>query len=98
VDNIIRTFRFHAMPENMNGKFGRYFIYPSEFEISFYHGNKRNPFIPRINRCVLTSIQTNFTSSGVWSAFRNGAPVEVSLTLAFTELEILTKQKIMELF
>lgn len=101
IENIIKTFKFHMLPETATNDAGRWWLYPSEFNIVYYfgseaNGQKRNPWLHRIGNCSLTQVDVNYTSSGMWSAFRNGAPIEIDLNLSFTESEILSKERIME--
>ena len=96
IDNIIKTLKFYAHPEMKGGPNSRFFIYPAEFDIQYYHKNGPNVYLNKISTCALTSIETNYTGAAVWAAFKNGAPVELELTLGFNELEILTKARINE--
>ena len=57
-------------------------------------GNGReNDYFNRITTCVLTSVDVNYTPSGVRS-FEDGAPTQIQMGLTFRETEILTKEKI----
>lgn len=105
VDNIIRAFKFYAAPEILKGTAGRFWIYPAEFDISFYSNGVENDFLHKISTCALVDIQVNYTPVGHWSAFRpanpksqlGGSPsVCTDLTLTFKELEIMTKQRVLE--
>lgn len=99
--NIIKLFKFHASPAIGNEH--NFITYPSEFLIQFVHsdealGPQQNSFLPRIAQSVCTDITANYTSVGLWSAFKSGAPVEVELSLSFSETEIMTKERINEGF
>lgn len=101
VANIIKLFKFHAAPAI--GKERNFISYPSEFIIQFIHtdegtGPQVNNFLPRIAQSVCTDITANYTSVGLWSAFKSGAPVEVEMSLSFSETEIMTKERINEGF
>jgi hypothetical protein len=102
LDQIIRTFRFHAAPEiapfSFSNAAGIFFIKPSEFDITFYHKGKENLAIPRINTCVLEQIDVDFAPTGRWATFRNGYPVAVKLSLQFREVEILHKLRVLQGF
>ena len=54
-----------------------------------------NENIPRIGYCVCTGLDTNLTSNGVWAALENGHPVDIQLAMQFTEVEIVTKEKVL---
>jgi hypothetical protein len=108
VKNIIDTLRYHAAPEiSGNGpipgtNFGAgiipLFIPPAEFDITFYHKGKENTKIPRINTCAIEQIEVDYAPSGIYSTFTNGYPVQVRLSLAFRELEILHKERVAQGF
>ena len=92
IHNIIKTFRFHMHPELNPG--GLYFDYPSLFDISVMFKEGQNNYIHRISTCYLTSFTTNYTSTGVFSTTRDGAPTETQITMNFREIEPMHKQRI----
>lgn len=102
VDNIIRAFKFYAAPEILKDTAGRFWIYPAEFDIEYYANGKPNEFLNKISTCALTDMNVNYTAAGEWSAHRqhsvlSGAPsVCTEITLTFKELEIMTKNRILE--
>ena len=102
VDNIIRAFKFYSAPEILQGWAGRFWIYPAEFDIEYWSNGKQNAFLNKISTCALTNMTVNYTPIGHWAAFREhdilpGAPsVCTDITLQFTELELITKKRILE--
>lgn len=96
---IIETIRFHAAPE-VDTALGVVptFIPPAEFDITFYNKGVENTNIPRINTCVLERIEVDYAPTGVYSTFRNGHPVAVRLNMAFREVEILHKRRVVQGF
>lgn len=107
VRKIIKTFKFHAAPEiarlNSNPsdstskteEFPMFFVPPSEFAIEFkYSADKKNTFLPEIGRCVLSRIDVDYSPGGQWSTFGDGVPIETRMRLDFTEVELVTKDKI----
>jgi hypothetical protein len=80
----------------MPGSIGRYLIPPSEFDIEFQFNGQKNPNIPKIATCVLENIDINYTSSGTWTTFDDGLPVEIYLQLNFKEVEMITKDLIVQ--
>lgn len=95
LETIIRTLRYHASPEYAASlSRSRYFVPPSEFEIEFFIGNRRNIHLPRISQAVLTNIDVNYSAGGPYSTYYDGTPVEISVQLSFTETIILTKEDI----
>lgn len=99
VRTIIKEFRRHAAPEfkSTGSISGAFFTPPSEFDISF-HGRTNSGFsenlnIPRISTCVLESINTNY-SPEMFQTFVDGMPVNITLRLAFKELDIITRERV----
>jgi len=98
IEQIVRTLRFHAVPELNSSTGGLTFIPPAEFDITFFHKGVENVKIPRINTCVLNRIDVDYSPQGVYSTFKNGYPVAVRLSLAFTEIEMLHKARVVQGF
>lgn len=94
VNNIIKTFKFHMHPELVPS--GLYYIYPSEFDIVYYFKGKENKWLNKVSTCALTDMRVDYGGQGNYSTFNTGAPTEINLTLTFTELETMTKQRIEE--
>ena len=101
VHAIIQLFRFHMVPE-MKGTNHRYLTLPSTFDIHYMYQTspetaKENSFYHKIATCVLTDCRVNYTPDGVKS-FESGAPTHTTMTLAFKETEMLTKEKVQQGF
>jgi hypothetical protein len=101
VIEIIKTFRKHAAPEVAPNLEGMFFIAPSEFDIEFYtkkasggSGFVENEYIPRISTCVLKTINTNYAPHNLYTTFHDGVPVNITLRLAFQEVDIITRELI----
>jgi len=91
VFRIIETFKFHMHPEMSDGNL--FFIYPSEFNITYYFGQQRNSYFHKFTTCVLESMDVSYGGEQ-FSSFRNGEPTEINVSLTFRELEVLTKSMI----
>lgn len=98
IDSIVRTLRFHAAPEIDAFTKGFTFIPPAEFDITFFNKGEENIRIHRINTCVLERIETDFSPQGAYATFTNGYPVAVRLSMAFREVEVLHKQRVLQGF
>lgn len=97
IREIVKTLRFHAAPEVVNGGFT--FVPPAEFDITFYHRGVENMQIPRINTCVLVECEVDYAPGiGVWQTHRDGSPVAVRLRLVFKEVEIVHKLRVLQGF
>jgi len=106
IRDIIYALKYHAHPEYMSATRAT-FIYPSEFDITFYvmltdfDGNTvdnqwafENAYVSRIASCVLNSVAVDYAPDAMWNSFEDGVPSMISLTLNFSELGILTKESI----
>jgi len=99
---IINTFKYHMHPEASDGDM--FLIYPAEFSIVFEildNGSvKRNPYLPKVSSCALTSVKATYGPDGMFNTFQDtdGIPSEMHLELAFTELETLTAVRIAQGF
>ena len=95
VRNIITSFRGHSKPILREDNL---FDYPYEFLIEFLTLKKgeytENSYLPKIKTCICKSVNTNFTTTG-WKSFRDGAPVDITLTLSFEETELLTQSDVL---
>jgi hypothetical protein len=92
VNRIINMFKEHMHPEISKERL--FFIYPSEFEITYMFGLKENPFLFRFAPSALEDLQVDYGSGEGMSSFSNGAPTEINLLLKFRELEILTRERV----
>jgi hypothetical protein len=98
INKIVKFFKFHMHPELDMANGGRYFRTPSEFEIHYAYNDQKNNYLHELSRCVCSGVDVEY-GSGDFQTFRQfdaegAAPVEVSLTLNFTETTVLTKQQI----
>jgi hypothetical protein len=103
VANIVKAFKFYSAPEvRTAANTPKFYIYPAEFDIEFWSNGFENEWINKISTCACTSCVVNYTGANMWSAFRNGKingmGVETNLTLCFKELEIITKERIIQGF
>ena len=108
VDKIVSMFRYYMAPSFDGGDMqSRTLISPATFDIEYhFQSGQRNDFLNRISTCVLTSCnvtyggeRTQFFRPTSSSRGKAGAPpVETSIELQFQELEIITREKIIEGF
>ena len=94
IKNIIHLFKLHMHPE-LSQPNKLFFIYPSEFQITYYYENGPNPYFHKFRPCALESMEVNYGGEQ-FASFRDGTPVEINLSLTFRELEIITKGMIAE--
>ncbi len=101
VNKIIKTFKFAAAPEIKKGSFGfaesLFVDVPYPFEIEFLYKGKANPYVHKIGRSVLENISVDYGPNG-WATFNDGSPVQIRMSLQFTETVIVDKNRIGEGF
>jgi hypothetical protein len=91
IRDIVQKFKYHASPQFADNQ-GRFIIPPSYFDITFMFNGSRNTMLPRMSTCALTQVQVNYSAGlDTWAAFEDGMPIQVNLTLGFTELEMMHK-------
>jgi len=105
---IIYEFRRHSAPEFTNigvpglGELGNikglFLIPPSEFDITYLRktpsGFIENTNIPRMSTCVLSQVMVDYASAGQFATFEDGMPIQITMTLHFIELNIITREAI----
>jgi hypothetical protein len=93
---IIQKFAYHMHPELRDS--GYFFNYPAEFSIVYYHAGKENEFVRKISTCVLTNMSVDYGSDTGFTTFESGMPTHATMRLEFTELELLTSQRVFQGF
>lgn len=96
--SIIRTLRYHSVPEIDPTTAGFTFIPPAEFDFTFFNKGVENTNIPRINTCVMDRIEVDYAPTGTYSTFSNGHPVMARLSMGVREVEILHKRRVLQGF
>lgn len=94
VQNIIKQFKLHMHPEYKVDSDNFLYLYPSEFDIYYYHGSKENEYIHRHTSCVLTDMNVLYTPQGVFNSLKDGMPSQINVNLTFRELALLSKEAI----
>ena len=102
IQKIIKFFKFHMHPELDEATGGRYFRVPSEFEIHYAYNGQKNNYLYELSRCVCNSVEVDYGGDN-FQTFRQfdgdgAAPVNISMSLSFTETTVLTKAQIAEGF
>ena len=101
VEDIIQHFKFYMMPAYSNPNTRREMDIPGTFDIEYMYRGNRNNFLNRISTCYLTSAKVQYGADR-YTAYeettgnrgRGSPPQKSSLTLEFTELEILSQEAI----
>ncbi len=102
VEKIIKTFKFHMLPELPDDeKLGRYYTVPSEFDIFYMFRGDENAWLNKIQTCVLINMEINY-SPNQYQTFRpvqgkSGAPpTEIDMKLDFMETKVITKAEVLQ--
>lgn len=94
--SIIHLLKHHAHPKRSEGS-GRFLDYPAEFQIDFLaQDGRENPHLPKILKCALRDIKIKYGDEAVMSTFYDQAgpiPTKIVMDLSFSELEILTSDR-----
>ena len=99
IRNIIFAFKSAMTPEFQGGNLsGRKLIVPNTFDIEYMWNGAENHFINRVSECVLTNMNVSYggdrykTHEGIDG---DGAPpIETTISLSFSELELITREKV----
>lgn len=91
IRDIITVFKTHMHPELTAQKL--FYVYPSEFDIQYFYKDEENDYLHKFTRCALTDMAIDYGGEQ-FATFQDGAPVEIGMSLTFTELESLTSEAI----
>jgi len=89
--NIIKFFKLNSAPVKWSNDITRVYDLPGVFKIKFFFGSEENTWMNRIGVCALKTIGVNY-GGAKYTTYVDGTPVETSLTLGFTELELVVKE------
>jgi hypothetical protein len=88
--DAIKTLRYHMHPELKES----FLLFPSRFDIEFYHLNKQMDSLPKIATCVLKSLTLDYSPNGMWAPHEDGEPSYTSISCVFEEIYPLVKKDI----
>ena len=102
VQKIIKTFKFHMLPEIKGGNHGRWFTTPAEFDLFYMFRGDENTYLNKIHTSVLLNMEVNYAPNG-YQTFRplddknnTGAPpTEIDMKLDFQETKLITKEDVL---
>ena len=100
IRKIIFAFKANMLPEFKGGnRAGRKMKVPNTFDIQYMYHSKENDWLHKISTSVLETMNVSYGGDR-YKTFHptdDGAPpVETQLTLNFTELELITKERVFE--
>lgn len=92
VKQIIRTFK-QTMSAKSGGagsgdntNAGLFITAPSVYQLTYKTGPAKHQFLNTFKPCALTDISVNYTASGTYATYEDGAPVHLQMALAFKEI------------
>jgi len=102
IKKIVAAFKFNMMPEYKEGTKRDTLNYPATFNIEYHYRGKENTYLNRVSECFLENVQVSYGGDR-YKTFdphnsEGAPPVETSVTLAFAEIEIMHREKIMDGF
>ena len=102
IKKIVDMFKFHMLPEMLDASSrGRLMGYPSTFDIKYMYQNAENNYLNKVSECYLESMDIDYGGDRYRTFKANGAgapPTEVTLTLNFGEIELITRERAIEGF
>lgn len=88
VAKIINFFKYESSPRRLEGVNILSMEYPSIFQMKFYPEDK---FTFKMKPAVVEIVAVDYTGGGFPAFYKNGAPIQVNLTVRFREIEIWEK-------
>ena len=70
---------------------------PVTVNVEFWYGAVRNEHLFQIKDSFITDVTVNYTPTGMWNAYEDGAPIETQLTVGLKENAIITAQDMKEI-
>ena len=100
IRKIVFAFKANMLPEMIKGRDRDTMNVPNTFNIQYMYRGKENDYLHRVSECFLENVQVTYGGDR-YKTFEphadDGAPpVETSITLAFKEIEIITRERIFE--
>lgn len=96
IKKIIDSLKFHRAPEVKFGQVNNYWLFPSEFDITFLNRTEENKYLFKVSTCVMTNMSVSQGGDSHFATHADGAPFQTEMTLEFMELELLTKERMEE--
>lgn len=69
---------------------------PNLCQVSFMFGNQIHPYLPKFKLCGITNVSINYTASGSYAAFADGAPAATELNVSFLESKLIFSDEVLE--
>ena len=99
IRNIVKAFKFNMLPEFEDGNItGRKLTVPNTFDISYMFVGKQNEYLHKIGTCVLENMNVQYGGDR-YTAYEPDSsgsppPQRTSISLKFSELELMYRNRI----
>lgn len=90
IKGICDNFMEYMLPIKSQSELYFYDI-PYMWDIKYMHLGSENAYLDQPNMCFLENVAIKYGTDGGGHAYTNGAPIDVTLTLQFTEVEPLRR-------
>jgi len=94
IQKIIKGFKLNMLPEMKSGTANQLTM-PNTFDIKYMYNGGENSYLHNISTCVLETMSVTYGGDRykTFEANANGAPpVEVNISLAFKEMNLITRE------
>ena len=94
IQKIIKGFKLNMLPEMKSGGANQLTM-PNTFDIKYMYNGAENSYLHNISTCVLETMSVTYGGDRykTFEANANGAPpVEVNISLAFKEMNLITRE------
>ena len=102
IRKIVFAFKANMLPEFVGGnRAGRRLVVPNTFDISYMYVGAENDYLHKISTCVLENMNVTYGGDRykTFEGRQDGAPpVETTITLNFKEMELITRERVLEGF
>ena len=97
VEKIVKEFKKQMAADFMGGGIVgvREMSIPSTFDIEYMYKTAQNTHLNKIGTCVLDSLDVSY-GGDKFVAYAGGVPQSTKISLKFTEMEIMTRSRVME--
>ena len=97
VEKIVKEFKLQMSADFAGGgvQGQRRMTIPSTFDIEYMYKGQGNSHLHKISTCVLEDMSVTY-GGDKFVAYAGGVPQSTKISLKFTEMEIITKKRIME--
>jgi len=88
IKEIVDFFKVNSAPTTLAAGVVRIYELPKAFGITFHNKGKENEYLHKIGKCALTSMNVSYGGEKFNVFDQTDAPVQVDLSLSFTELQL----------